>query len=266
MSATTTVDHRALAARLAAAQRERTPVAPLTDDDPTLTVEDAYAIQLAGVEARRADGALVRGHKVGLSSRAMQRQVGVHEPDYGHLLDDMFAYEDETIDPARFLQPRVEVEPAFVLGRDLSGPGVTIADAVRAIDCVLPALEIVDSRIVDWRVRIQDTVADNASSGALVLGGRPLRLTDLDPRSIAAALTINGEIRQTGSTAAVLGNPVTALAWLANKVGTFGVELRAGDVVLPGSCTRMEPINPGDVIRADFDRLGHVAFSIGATA
>jgi 2-keto-4-pentenoate hydratase len=260
---TTSVDHEALAASLARAQRERSPIEPLTVTAPELTVEDAYGIQLAGVATRRADGAIVRGHKVGLSSLAMQRQVGVHEPDYGHLLHDMFAFEDEVLDPDRFLQPRVEVELAFVLGRDLRGPGVTTADAIRAVDFVLPALEIVDSRIADWRLRIQDTIADNASTGAVVLGGRPLRLTDFDPRSVGASLVINGETRQTGSTAAVLGNPVTALAWVANKVAAFGVVLREGDVVLPGSCTRMEPIHPGDVIRADFDRLGHVAFTIG---
>jgi len=254
------------AAALERAARDRVAIEPLVERHAGMTVEDAYAIQLLGVKTRVAGGASVRGHKVGLSSKAMQRQVGVHEPDYGHLLADMFLYEADAVSAKRFLQPRVEVEPAFVLGRPLAGPGVTIADVVRAVDYVLPALEIVDSRIADWRVRIEDTIADNASSGGLVLGGRPLRLTDLDPRAIGAALSINGDLRQTGSTAAVLGNPLTSVAWLANKVAAFGVTLKEGDVVLPGSCTRMEPIGPGDVVRADFDHLGSVTFHMEEAA
>lgn len=251
---------------LAAAASSRTPIAPLTERWEAMTIADAYEVQLLNVRRQVAAGARVRGHKVGLASKAMQQQVGVHEPDFGHLLHDMFAYEEEALAADRFIAPRVEVEPAFVLGRSLAGPGVTVADVVRAVDCVLPSLEIVDSRVADWRIKIEDTVADNASSGALVLGGRPLRLVDFDPRTVGASLSINGEIRQTGSTAAVLGNPLTAVAWLANKVATFGVELAEGDVVLPGSCTRMEPIAPGDVVRADFDRLGHVAFHVEGAA
>jgi 2-keto-4-pentenoate hydratase len=256
-------DRRLAADLLAGAARDRQPVSPLTERWGAMDVEDAYAIQLRGIDDRRAAGGRVRGHKVGLSSKAMQRQVGVHEPDYGHLLDDMFVLEEERLDPGAFLQPRVEVELAFVLGRRLEGPGVTVADVVRAVDCVLPALEIVDSRIADWRVRIEDTIADNASSGALVLGGRPCRLTDVDPRAIGAGLSINGELRQTGSMAGVLGNPVSSVAWLANKVAAFGVALEEGHVVLPGSCTRMEPIADGDVVRADFGSLGPVGFHVG---
>jgi 2-keto-4-pentenoate hydratase len=248
---------------LAEAARASTPIAPLTETFPGFTIEDAYRVQLLGVDERLAAGGVVRGHKVGLSSKAMQRQVGVDEPDYGHLLADMFLFEEEAVDAGRFLQPRVEVELAFVLGRRLEGPGVTVADAVRAVDCVLPAIEIVDSRIADWRVRIEDTVADNASSGALVLGGRPRRLYDVDPRSIGVGLSINGEVRQTGSGAGVLGNPLTSVAWLANVVSHFGVALEEGHVVLSGSCTRMEPVVAGDVVRADFDHFGHVAFPVG---
>ena len=146
-----------------------------------------------------------------------------------------------------------------MLGRPLAGPGVTVADVVRATDYVLPSIEIVDSRVRDWKIKIQDTIADNASSAALVLGGRPTRLHDVDPALIGAVLRKNGEIVETGCSGAVLGNPVIAVAWLANKVAQFGVTLEPGHVIMPGSCTRMVPVAAGDTIRADFDRLGHVS-------
>jgi 2-keto-4-pentenoate hydratase len=196
---------------------------------------------------------------VGLSAKAMQQMLGVHEPDYGHLLADMFVDEGSTVPMSLFCQPRAEIEVAFVLGRPLCGPGVTIADVVRATDYVLPSIEIVDSRVTDWKIKIQDTIADNASSAAIVLGGRPTRLHDIDPALIGANLRKNGEVVETGCSGAVLGNPAIAVAWLANKVAQFGVTLEPGHVIMPGSCTRMVPIAAGDHIRADFDGLGHVA-------
>ena len=249
------------------AQRERRPIAPLTDAHPGADVDWAYEVQLRNIERQTADGDTIRGHKVGLSARAMQQMLGVHEPDFGHLLASMFFHEGETIPLDRFIQPRVEIEVAFVLGRPLRGPGVTVADVLGATAFVLPALEIVDSRIADWRIRLVDTVADNASSGAVVLGGNPTRLHDVDVRLIGATLRSNGELRETGASGAVLGNPAVAVAWLANKLAGYGASLEEGHVVLPGSCTRMIPIQAGDVIRADFDRLGHVAanFSGGPT-
>jgi 2-keto-4-pentenoate hydratase len=237
---------------------DRVPVEPLTDSHPDLDVADAYAIQLINIRRRLDAGATVRGHKVGLSAVAMQQMLGVHEPDYGHLLDDMFCFESDSIPTRNFLQPRAEIEVAFVLGRPLAGPGVTVAEVIRATDFVLPAIEIVDSRVADWRIRIQDTVADNASSGAVVLGGRPAVLTDLDPALVGAVLQRNGEIVETGCSGAVLGNPVTAVAWLANKVAQFGVRLEPGHVIMPGACTRMIAVHAGDVIRAEFDGLGPV--------
>jgi 2-keto-4-pentenoate hydratase len=171
----------------------------------------------------------------------------------------MFLYEEDVVEVGRFLQPRVEIEVAFVLGRPLAGPGVTVADVIRATEFVMPSLEIVDSRVEGWRIRLPDTIADNASSGAVVLGGSPTRLTDVDVRLIGATLRSNGELRETGASGAVLGNPVVAVAWLANKVAAFGVSLQEGHVVMPGSCTRMIPVRAGDVVRADFDRLGHVS-------
>lgn len=254
------VSWRDIAAQnLFSAQEERVPIAPLTDTWPAIDVTDAYEIQLANIRRRVGDGDTIQGHKVGLSARAMQQMLGVNEPDYGHLLESMFLYESDAIDASRFLQPRVEVEVAFVLGRPLCGPGVTVADVLSATEFVLPSIEIVDSRVADWRIKLADTIADNASSGAVVLGGSPTRLTDIDVRLVGATLRCNGELRETGCSGAVLGNPAVAVAWLANKVAAFGVTLEAGHVIMPGSCTRMIPVGAGDVIRADFDRLGHVA-------
>lgn len=234
-------------------------IAPLTETYPEIDVVDAYEVQLANIRKRLEAGAVVRGHKVGLSAKAMQQMLGVHEPDYGHLLDDMFVVEGSSLPVGRFCQPRAEIEVAFVLGRRLEGPGITIADVVRATDYILPSIEIVDSRVADWKIKIQDTIADNASSAAIVLGGRPTRLCDVDPALIGATLRKNGEIVETGCSGAVLGNPAIAVAWLANKVAQFGVVLEPGHVIMPGSCTRMIPVAAGDHVRADFDSLGHVA-------
>jgi 2-keto-4-pentenoate hydratase len=241
------------------ADQSKEPIAPLTETWPDIDVVDAYEIQLANIARRLEAGALVRGHKVGLSAKAMQEMLGVHEPDYGHLLDDMFCYEHDVVSMSRFCRPRAEIEVAFVLGRPLVGPGVTVADVVRATDYVLPSIEIVDSRVRDWKIKIQDTIADNASSAALVLGARPTRLHDVDPALIGAVLRKNGEIVETGCSGAVLGNPVIAVAWLANKLAQFDVSLEPGHVIMPGSCTRMVPVAAGDVVRADFDGLGHVS-------
>lgn len=234
-------------------------IPPLTDSCPDLGVDEAYEIQLRNIRRRLDLGDRVRGHKVGLSAKAMQMMLGVDEPDYGHLLETMFCFESDRIDVHRFLQPRVEVEVAFVLGRSLEGPGVTVADVIRATDFVLPAIEIVDSRVEGWRIKLADTIADNASSGAVVLGGSPTLLTEIDVRLVGATLRRNGELRETGASGAVLGNPAVAVAWLANKVAAFGVTLEPGHVIMPGSCTRMIPVEAGDAVRADFDRLGHVS-------
>lgn len=241
------------------ADESKVAITPLTEQYPAIDVVDAYRIQLQNIGRRVSAGAQVRGHKVGLSAKAMQQMLGVHEPDYGHLLDDMFVDEGSSIPMSRFCQPRAEIEVAFVLGAPLQGPGVTVADVIRATDHVLPSIEIVDSRVADWKIKIQDTIADNASSAAVVLGARPTKLTDVDPALIGAVLRKNGEIVETGCSGAVLGNPVIAVAWLANKVAQFGVRLEAGNVIMPGSCTRMIPVAAGDHVRADFDGLGHVA-------
>lgn len=254
-------ERKQAAAALERAEADRTPIAPLTETFPSMDVADAYEIQLINIARRVADGAIVRGHKVGLSSRAMQQMMGVDEPDYGHLLHDMFVFEDSDVVAGNYCYPRVEVEVAFVLGHALEGPACTVAHVLRATEYVVPAIELIDSRIRDWRITLPDTIADNASSAGVVLGGNPRRLTQLDVRMVAAVLRRNGHIVETGVSGAVLGNPATAVAWLANKVHSFGVTLEAGHVILPGSCTRAIDVAPGDSIRADFADLGHVAVS-----
>jgi 2-keto-4-pentenoate hydratase len=252
-------ERRAAVDALAEAERTGIPIDPLTTRWAAIDVVDAYEIQLANIAGRLKAGALVRGHKVGLSSRAMQTMMGVDEPDYGHLLDDMFFFEGDAVPAGRYLSPRVEVEVGFVLGAPLSGPACTVADVLAATAFVCPAIEIIDSRISDWKIRIADTIADNASSAGVVLGGRRTPLAGVDLRTIGAVLRRNGEIVQTGAAGAVLGNPATAVAWLANTVHRFGVSLEAGHVILPGSCTRAVDVRPGDVVRADFDVLGPVS-------
>jgi 2-keto-4-pentenoate hydratase len=198
----------------------------------------------------------------------MQQLLGVDEPDYGVLLDEMYVEEGDEIDLARLLQPRIEAELAFVLDRDLEGPGVTAASALAAFAGVLPALEIVDSRVADWRIKLIDTVADNASCGLLTVGGKLTPVDRVDLRLIGTALSRNGEVIDTGAGAAILGNPARCVAWLANKFASFGASLRAGDIILPGAVHRMVPVRPGDVFRAEFAHLGAVTvvFSDGEVA
>lgn len=250
---------QAAALALRNAESTKVSIPALTETYPDIDVVDAYEIQLLNIRHRVSQGAQIRGHKVGLTAKAMQEMLNVREPDYGHLMDDMFIDETAVVPMSRFSQPRAEVEVSFVLGSRLEGPGVTVADVIRATDYVVPSIEIVDSRVMDWKIKIQDTVADNASAAAVVLGARPTKLTDVDPSLIGAVLRKNGEILETGCSGAVLGNPVIAVAWLANKVAAFGVALEPGNVIMPGSCTRMIPIAAGDHVRADFDVLGTVS-------
>jgi 2-keto-4-pentenoate hydratase len=257
-----TEDQRQQAAQaLWAAEQTRIAIPPLTAEHPAMDVVDAYEIQLINIRRRLDAGHLVRGHKVGLSSKAMQEMMGVDEPDYGHLLDDMFVFEDEVVDTAELCYPRVEVEVGFILGDSLPAPGCNAADVLRATAYVVPALEIIDSRIENWKISLCDTIADNASSCRVVIGARATRIDQVDLRTVGATLRRNGNIIATGSAGAVLGNPVTAVAWLANKVHRFGVKLEAGHVVLPGSCTRAYDVSPGDNLRADFDTLGGVSIN-----
>jgi 2-keto-4-pentenoate hydratase len=247
-----------IAEALLGAYASRKPIDPLTEQYDDLTVEDSYEIQLLQVARWVAAGARVKGHKVGLTSAVMQRQFGVSQPDYGHLLDGMFWPEQEPVPLSRFLQPRVEPETAFVLARSLRGPGVTVAEAIAAVGFALPALELIDSRIRDWKIGLADTIADNASSGGLILGSTPVSLAAVDLRLAGCNLHKNGELAGTGAGGAVLGSPLTALVWLANTLGARGVVLEEGQVILPGSVTASVPVSPGDTVTATFAGLGSV--------
>ena len=250
-----------LAADLAEAERTRVPMTPLTADHPDIDVVDAYEIQLINIRQRIAEGATVAGHKVGLSSKAMQEMMGVDEPDYGHLLADMEVFEDIPVQAAKYLFPRVEVEVGFILADDLPGAGCTEDDVLAATAAFVPAIELIDTRIKDWKIALCDTIADNASSAGWVLGPQRVSPKDIDITAIDAVLTRNGEVVAEGRSDAVLGNPVTAVAWLARKVDSFGVRLKAGDIVLPGSCTRAIDVRPGDAFTAEFAGLGSVRLS-----
>src|SRR5689334_782476 len=251
----------ALAADLAQAERSRQPITPLTAGHPEIDVVDAYQIQLINIRQRVAEGARVVGHKVGLSSEAMQKMMNVDEPDYGHLLDDMELLADVPVRAGRFLYPRVEVEVGFILSDDLPGAGCTEDDVLAATAAFAPSIELIDTRIKDWKIKLCDTIADNASSAGWVLGAARVSPKDIDIKNIDAVLTNNGEVVAQGRSDAVLGNPVTAVAWLARKVDQFGVRLRAGDIVLPGSCTRAIDAPPGSHFVADFAGLGSVRLS-----
>jgi 2-keto-4-pentenoate hydratase len=252
---------RTVADALRDAEVERAPIPPLRETWPDIDVVDSYEIQLLNIRHRLESGARVHGHKVGLSSRAMQEMMGVDEPDYGHLLSDMEISSHEPVPASRYCYPRVEVEVAFILGETLPGEGCTEEDVIRATEYVAPAIELIDSRIVDWNIRIADTIADNASSAGYILGPERIRPEDVDLKLIEAVLVRNGEKVAEGRSDAVLGNPVTAVAWLADKVASFGVTLEKGHVILPGSVHRAIDVRPGDEFVADFTDFGSVHLS-----
>jgi 2-oxo-hept-3-ene-1,7-dioate hydratase len=255
-------ERRRAAADLLRAERERRVIPQLSRTFPGIEIEDAYAIQRHWAEARVAEGAKVVGHKIGLTSRAMQIASKMTEPDYGHLLDDM-VYDDGARIPAdRFLKPRLEVELAFVLGSPLKGPGVRVHDVLRATEFVTPALEVIDYRTEVPRA-ITDTIADNAAAGAMVVGGRTVRPMDVDIRWVGATLSRNGVIEASGVSAAIMGHPAAGVAWLVNKLALLDVRLEPGEIVLAGSFTSPVSVEAGDVIHADYGPLGAIGVSFG---
>jgi 2-keto-4-pentenoate hydratase len=251
-------DCEAAAELLLNAYRTGIAIPPLSETFESIDVEDAYAIQLKQVEAWKAQGKKIVGHKVGLTSVQVQRQLGVNQPDFGHLFDDMFHLSGEEIPVGTYLQPKVEPEIAFILKKPLAGPGLNVSDAIAAVDYAVASLEIVGSRIADWKIKLTDTIADNASSGGVVLGSRPIKIDATDLRTLGAVVYKNGQLVQSGAGAAVLGSPIASLVWLANTLGRLGTVLEAGSVVLPGAITPMVSAEPGDVITADFNILGNV--------
>lgn len=247
------------AEKLLRAGETRVPVDPLTVEWPEVDIPTAYKIQLKVLEQKLARGENVVGMKIGLTSKAMQQMLGVHEPDYGHVLDSMVLYEWEPVRASSLIEPRVEAEIAFVLRDRLQGPGVTVADVLMATAGVVPAMEIIDSRIKNWNIKIQDTIADNASSAAIILGGALTPVDGLDLRLTGMILEKDGQIFATAAGAAVMGHPAAAVSWLANALARYGLSLEPGMVVLSGSLTQAVPVEPGTVLRATFDRLGTVS-------
>ena len=253
-----------LAGELGEAEKTRTPVRQLSARYPDMTIEDGYRVARSWVDGKLASGRHSIGRKIGLTSRAMQQSAGITEPDYGTLLDDMAFEEGGDIPIDRFINPKGEVELAFFLARPLKGPGVTAHAVLAATDYVVPAIEIIDSRVqaideVTGSARkIQDTIADNAANAGIVIGGRPVRVDAVDLRWVGAILSRNAVIEETGLSAGVLNHPARGVAWLANRLGVWGEGLQAGEILLGGSFTRPVPVSRGDVISADFGRLGTI--------
>ena len=256
----------ALAAELHDAQRRRVQVRHFSLRHPAMTIDDGYAIQRAWLKTRLAEGRVVKGRKIGLTSRAMQQASQIDEPDFAPLLDDMF-FAPGAIPFDRFIAPRVEVELAFVLSRPLRGPGVTLADVLAATDHVTPAVEIIDARIEQFDRdtkaprKVFDTIADFAANAGIVIGGRRVRADEIDLRWVGAILSKNGVVEETGLAAGVLDHPANGVVWLANKIAAYDEQLDARDVVLGGSFTRPTTALRGDVFRVDYGPLGAIEFS-----
>jgi 2-oxopent-4-enoate/cis-2-oxohex-4-enoate hydratase len=241
---------------LYAALLNRQPVEPLSGREPGITLDDAYQIQLRMVGRRLQAGETVIGKKIGITSQAVMDMLGVDQPDFGHLLSGMAFTEGEAIAASTLIQPKAEGEIAFVLKQTLQGPGVTAADVLAATEGVMACFEIVDSRIRDWKIKITDTVADNASCGVFVLGERLVDPREVDLGTCGMVLEKNGEIIATGAGAAALGHPANAVAWLANTLGERGIALEAGEVILSGSLAAMAPVQAGDSLRVTIGGIG----------
>ena len=251
-------ERNAAADILIAAEKARKQAQQLSTRWPGITIADAYAISSEVAQRKIAAGARLIGHKVGLTSKAMQRSSQIDEPDYGHLLDTMMIADGARVPHENYRLPRVEIELAFILGKALKGPGIGLPDVLRATEYVVPAIEIVDARLQDPR-KIFDTVADNGAAAGIVIGGRPVGPRDIDLRWAGGILYRNAEIEETGLAAGVLGHPALGVAWLANKLGAHGVALEAGHLVLAGSFTRVVFARKGDTLHGDFGPLGGIA-------
>jgi 2-oxo-hept-3-ene-1,7-dioate hydratase len=251
-------DRQKAADTLMNAEKTRVQATQLSVTYPAITFEDAYAISTEVAKRKMAAGQKLIGHKVGLTSKAMQQSSQIDEPDYGYLFDTMMIADGAKVPHANFCVPRVEVELAFILGEPLKGPGVGLTDVLRATEYVVPAMEIVDARMINPR-KIFDTISDNGAAAGIVVGGRPVGPMDVDLRWVGGIMMRNSEIEETGLAAGVLGHPAMGVAWLANKLGSLGVTLEAGHLVLAGSFTRIVLAHKGDTIHADFGPLGGIS-------
>lgn len=255
---------REIADSIWAVRQGGAPCAPITEADPEITIEDAYLVSKEIMERRLADGAKLVGKKIGLTAFAVQKQLGVDQPDFGYLLSDMIVENGGVLPSGSLIQGKVEGEVAFVLKESVQGPGLTNEDIIRATDYVSPCIEIIDSRIANWKIKIQDTIADNASSAFFVLGEEKVPLADIDLVKASMNLWLNEEKKSEGTGKACMDNPLNAVAWLANKMGELGVRLEAGDIILSGAYGPVVPIAEGQQCRVEIAGLGDVKFSYGS--
>ncbi len=254
---------QAAAQALRGARARRQTIAPVAGTFGLVGIDAAYAVAELNTQARLAEGRRVIGKKVGLTSRAVQQQLGVHQPDFGVLFDDMEFLDGDSVPAGRLMQPKVEAEVAFIVGRELRGPAPSWGEFLAALDCALPALEIVDSAIADWKIGIVDTVADNASSGLYVLGCQPVAIGQLAGATLDMQMSVNGRVASTGSGAACLGHPLRAAYWLARAMAERGQGLQAGEVILSGALGPMVALQRGDEIQAQVSALGSVSCRLG---
>lgn len=255
----------AIADELYRAECERSPLEPLTERFPNLTLDDAYRIQLHNIQRRVAAGQRIIGHKIGLTARAMQIKFNVDTPDYGHLVNSMKLEPGMPLDMGELIDPQIEVEPAFVLGRELAGPGVTRQVVMESIDYTCVCFEVIDSRIRDWRIKLNDTVADNGSSSRVLLGAERRNPNELALDDLETELEIDGCIVEKGNTSAILGHPAESVAWLANAVAPFGVTFSAGHIILPGTSTRSYRLSGCKEARGRIAGLGEVILGLSGT-
>jgi 2-keto-4-pentenoate hydratase len=250
-----------IATLLLEAEETKRPVDPLTTLFPRLTADEAYQIQLKQIQHKVENGRIVVGKKIGLTSKAMQDMFQVSEPDYGHLLDNMMVLDGEMVSFDEFIQPKIEFEIAFILKKDLKGPNVTMMDVINATEYVAPAIEIIDSRIRDWKIRFEDTVADNGSSARAIIGGKPTPIDNIDLSHIGMAAYRNGQLIDTAAGAAVMGNPIHAVSWLANALSRYDISLNKGEIVLSGALAAAVPASRGDTFTVKFAHIGEVSVS-----
>jgi 2-keto-4-pentenoate hydratase len=255
-------EHREIAAALRSARANGEPISPPTKTWPNLDVDAGFAVQQINVEEAVTTGDRLVGYKLGNIAKVMQAAFGLDQPDYGYLLASTFTYGAATVAREQFIEPFVELEPAFVLRSHLRGPNLTVADVINAIDYAVPAIEIIDSRVHDWAISLPDTLADNGSTGAVILGGTPRRVTELTLRDTPGSLHFNGREVITGNTGNILGNPLSAVAWLGNRLAAYDVEFTPGQVILPGSCLQAVPMNEAGRWTGTFAGWGTIEFDV----